>query len=606
MHPADLSSSRREILQRTRLILGLSAGFALVFALRELVDPAQPLGARFAVRVVGIALAVVGIAVLRARGAVRHARPLAVATIAVAYALTALAGIASPTAEYGTTAILFVGAALTTATVVPWGVAGQVGTVVIGAASLCAAVMWKDRGLHALASDPAAAVAMGFGLSVATAATLARYRAAHRRERIGRIRAHAALGRLNARLEQRVADRTAALAATNRQLADEVAERRRAARALRAAQAQLVDTIDNSTALIWLKDLEGRYLLVNREFERVLGVPRMRVIGRTDAELFAIDLAARMAAHDDAVRAGGAPVSFEQALPLAGAPRTFVCAKFPLRGPEGTPYGIGCMATDITLVKQLQESLRLHEAELAHVLRLHTIGEMAATLAHEINQPLGAIANYAHGGAQRLRAGAGGGAELLDAFDAIGREALRAGRILRDVRALVARESGDASSFELNALAEEAARVIEPHAREYGIAVRVDPAAGVPPVRGNRTQIEQVMVNLLLNGVQAIAGAGSRRREVVLATSRGAHAVEVAVTDTGPGIAPGMAHKLFTPFVTSKARGLGLGLAISRSIVERHGGRLWTTPNRGSGATFRFTLPIAARPDFAAPDRRAS
>ena len=121
-------------------------------------------------------------------------------------------------------------------------------------------------------------------------------------------------------------------------------------------------------------------------------------------------------------------------------------------------------------------------------------------------------------------------------------------------------------------------------------------------MRVNPTQIEQVMVNLMLNGVQAVAGQGETRREVVVATTRRGDTVEVAVTDTGAGIATAVANKLFTPFVTTKARGLGLGLAISRTIVENHGGRLWGDgPQHGPGATFRFSLPLAAVPTDVRP-----
>lgn len=586
-------STRRHLLDRLRFILLICAVVASGFAARE-VGGTYPLGAQFALRLLGIGLAIIGIVALKGSWALRFAWPLAIGIISFAYLITALAGVASPTHEYTTTAMLFVGAALITATVMPWGLGPQSVTVLAGVLALAAGVIWKDGGLDVLATDPGAAVAMAFLLSLVTAREFDRYRVAHRRELMERQRADATVRRLNAHLEQRVVGRTAELQSANRQLAGEIAERRKAAQAMRASQAQLADTLDNSTAIVSLKDIEGRYLMVNREFERLFGCRRLVVNGRTDADLFPASLAERLGARDEDVVRGGMPVSFEQELTAGDTPRSYVCVKFPLRGTDGSLYGVGSMSTDITVLKQLQEALRRHQDELAHVLRLHTIGEMAATLAHEINQPLCAITNYAQGGVQRLRGNTVDQAALLQAFEHIAHEGLRAAEILRGIRGLVQRDTDVESAIDVNALAGEALRVLEPQARLHGVTVRLESGAGIPMVQANPTQIEQVMVNLMLNGVQATASATGARREVVVVTACNGDTVEVAVSDTGNGIAPTVAAKLFTPFVTTKARGLGLGLAISRSIIENHGGRLWVMQNAETGTTFRFSLPVLA------------
>jgi C4-dicarboxylate-specific signal transduction histidine kinase len=147
----------------------------------------------------------------------------------------------------------------------------------------------------------------------------------------------------------------------------------------------------------------------------------------------------------------------------------------------------------------------------------------------------------------------------------------------------------------VRALAGEAVRVLEPEARLHGVTVRLEDGEALPPVLGNAIQIEQVLVNLMLNGVQAVADCA--RREVVVAATRSGDTVEVAVSDSGDGIAAAVLNRLFSPFVTTKARGLGLGLAISRTIVENHGGRLWATSMTEAGATFRFSLPLASARD---------
>jgi PAS domain S-box-containing protein len=587
-------STRRHLVERLRFILLICAVLASCFAAREALSGPYPLGAQFAIRLLGIGLAIIALAVLKSSWTLRWAWPLAIGIISFAYLITASAGIVSPTHEYATTAMLFVGAGLVTATVMPWGLGPQSVTVLAGVSALAVGVIWKDGNLDVLATDPGAAMVMAFLLSLVTAREFDRYRVAHRRELLERRRADATVRRLNAHLEGRVAQRTAELQSANRQLAAEIDERRQAARAMRASQAQLADTLDNSTAIVSLKDIEGRYLLVNREFERLFGCRRQVVTGRTDADLFSGGLAERLRARDEDVARGGIPVSFEQELTVGDAPRSYVCVKFPLRGTDGVLYGVGSMATDITVLKQLQEELRRHQDELAHVLRLHTIGEMAAALAHEINQPLCAITNYAQGGVQRLRGNSVDPAALLQAFEHIAHEGLRAGEILRGIRGLVRRDAELDNSIDINALASEALRVLAPQARLHGVTVRLEGGGGIPPVHANPTQIEQVMVNLILNGVQAAAGADGARREVVVATTRNGDTVEVAVSDTGHGIAPGVAAKLFAPFVTTKARGLGLGLAISRSIIEHHGGRLWVAQSAEAGATFRFSLPILA------------
>jgi len=242
-------------------------------------------------------------------------------------------------------------------------------------------------------------------------------------------------------------------------------------------------------------------------------------------------------------------------------------------------------------LEEAHVALRHHQAELAHALRLHTMGAMAAALAHEINQPLCAITNYARGGVQRLRNGTPDPASLQQAFEEIARQGLRAGEIVHGIRKLVQRETTVSDGVHLNALAAEAARLLEPQARLHGVAVHLDLAPSLPSVRADATQIEQVLLNLMLNGVEAATGVTGRTPEVVVTTGVRDDIVEVAIRDTGAGLAPAVEATLFTPFVTSKPKGLGLGLAISRSIVELHGGRLWASSPPGEGATFQFFLP---------------
>jgi C4-dicarboxylate-specific signal transduction histidine kinase len=235
---------------------------------------------------------------------------------------------------------------------------------------------------------------------------------------------------------------------------------------------------------------------------------------------------------------------------------------------------------------------RQHQAGIAHAARLSTLGGMAAGLAHEINQPLSAIVSYASGSARRIRGGDIDPAALLEVVDAIADEALRAGEILRRIREFVRNAEAVRRRTDLNALVREAIHFAEVEAREQGITLRL--ALGHAPldVEVDAIQLEQVILNLVRNGFEAMGDGDGAPCELSIETvARAGGAVELIVRDTGRGLAQGSAARLFEPFFTTKQDGLGLGLPISRSIVEVHGGQLWVTPNTPRGAAFHVLLP---------------
>jgi signal transduction histidine kinase len=241
---------------------------------------------------------------------------------------------------------------------------------------------------------------------------------------------------------------------------------------------------------------------------------------------------------------------------------------------------------------------RQHQAELAHAARLHTLGEMAAGLAHELNQPLAAIVNYARGCALRLRAGDVEREQLIEVIEEMSEQALRAGEVLRRVREFARTGELHRERLDPTELVREAARLAEVDARRLGVAMRLESSGDTPPVEVDRIQVEQVILNLVRNGFEAME-VPRGPRELRIRTSTTAHGeIEIAVSDTGTGLPEGVASRVFDPFYTTKPDGLGLGLAISRSIIEAHGGRLWAS-NGGRGATFHFTLPaaIVSEPD---------
>ncbi|MGV8840271.1 MAG: sensor histidine kinase [Bauldia sp.] len=248
---------------------------------------------------------------------------------------------------------------------------------------------------------------------------------------------------------------------------------------------------------------------------------------------------------------------------------------------------------DLTERQAAEARLQELQSELTHISRLSAMGEMASTLAHELNQPLSALANYLRGARRLLDRPEGDLAMVTGALDKAAEQALRAGDIIRRLRDFVARGEEARTIEAVTRLVEEASALALVGAKEQGIRVsfRLDPRA--PTALVDRVQVQQVLVNLIRNAVDAMAGA--KKRELVIATRPvEGDMVEIAVSDTGPGIDPAIAGNLFHPFQTTKAQGMGLGLSICRTIIEAHGGRIGVDPPSGSGATFRFTVPSSA------------
>lgn len=248
---------------------------------------------------------------------------------------------------------------------------------------------------------------------------------------------------------------------------------------------------------------------------------------------------------------------------------------------------------DLTERQQTETRLQELQSELVHVSRLTALGEMASALAHELNQPLSAIANYLKGSSRLLATEAPPVSRIRDAIDKAADQALRAGDIIRRLRDFVSRGETERRIESLSKLVEEAGALALVGVKDADVRVgfHYDPSADL--VLADRVQIQQVVLNLMRNAIDAMSDAP--RRELLVSTSRvdPAHAL-VTVADTGPGIAAEIADQLFQPFVTTKRHGMGVGLSISRTIVEAHGGRIWADPTPGGGTTFHFTLNSAS------------
>lgn len=239
------------------------------------------------------------------------------------------------------------------------------------------------------------------------------------------------------------------------------------------------------------------------------------------------------------------------------------------------------------------QRLREMQAELRQVARLNEMGTLAATLAHDINQPLTAAATFAEAGLRLLPPGPQQAA-AREAMREAAEQAVHAGRIVGRLRDLLAAPDGRRVPADVNALVRSAVALALADARQRGIVPRFTLAPDLPPVALDRVQIGQVVVNLVRNAMEAMSEAP--RRDLLVATAAAAPGrIEIAVADTGPGIAPEVRDRLFSPFVTTKPGGMGVGLAISRAVVEEHGGELRCAPNPGGGSVFRLILPVDPR-----------
>ncbi len=265
----------------------------------------------------------------------------------------------------------------------------------------------------------------------------------------------------------------------------------------------------------------------------------------------------------------------------------------PLRWVDGRNVRL-VAATDITDRKQAEALSRQQQEKLQQTSHLITVGHMASTLAHEMNQPLAAIANYTMGCVRRLRTGTWDTQELLATMEKAGAQAERAGRIIQRVRELVRKREPQLVDCDINSVISNAAGLIEINAEKNNVRVKLELAAELPVVHADGVMLEQVILNIARNGIESMQQTPPNERELTMRSRANQNgAIEIEIADTGCGIPAAMNGNSFESFFTTKPDGLGMGLNICRSIMELHHGQLRATRNSGRGSTFHLTLPVA-------------
>jgi two-component system sensor kinase FixL len=375
---------------------------------------------------------------------------------------------------------------------------------------------------------------------------------------------------------------------TNRQL-DEALQRKAL---LRADRNYLADIVESSNDAIVGRDASSKIVSWNRGAEATFGYRADEIVGLSSTVLAPPDLQHEAGAILERLKSGLPVMNYETSrVHKDGHVIQVSMTVSPICNINGEVVGTSSVMRDITEQRRAQESLKKLQAELIHLSRWNTMGMMASTLAHELNQPLTAMLNYVRA-ARRLLADRGA-LDRAEAFlDKAVEETKLAGGIIRSLRDFIEKRESNRTLEDLNKTVEEAFALSLAHGPDAAVKCTLALEPNLPPVMIDKIQIEQVLLNLIRNALDAMQGTGEPSLAIRSEQAEEGF-VAVSVSDCGPGVAPDVMKRLFEPFVTTKDRGMGVGLTICQSIVEAHGGRIWTEPNIPKGATFCFRLPIA-------------
>jgi PAS domain S-box-containing protein len=375
-------------------------------------------------------------------------------------------------------------------------------------------------------------------------------------------------------------------------VAERTSELERSYRELQRSEHELRELTEAIPQQIWSAAPDGSFEYCNQHLLQLVGASESQLRGQEFLRIFHPEDREIFASAWRAALASGQRLEGEWRIQCVGCGyRWFLVRALPRRGQDGAILRWYGTLIDVDDREKAQQQLARTQSEFARLSRVLSMGEMAVSIAHEINQPLTAVVTQGYACLGWLKAQPPNLEKARRTTEKIVEEGTRAGAVVQRIRALFSRESRPRVRVEINSVIREMVGLLREAALRYDVSVRTRLANGLPPVEIDRVQIQQVLVNLAVNGMEAMSGTPGAR-ELMITSSLGEDgAIRVRVEDSGPGITPEDAERIFDPFFSTKEGGIGVGLSISRSIVEAHDGRLWTEPRRGGGTVFQFTLP---------------
>jgi PAS domain S-box-containing protein len=381
-------------------------------------------------------------------------------------------------------------------------------------------------------------------------------------------------------------------------IGQDITERKRAEAELRESEARFRLVADSAPVLIWMSGTDKLCTYFNKPWLDFTGRSLEQELGNGWAE--GVDPEDLQRCLDTYIQSFDRREAFRMEYRLRrhdGEFRWVLDIGAPRFNPDGSFAGYIGSCIDVTEKRRAEEQLRQAQENLARVSRVIAMGELAAAIAHEVNQPLGAVVTNASASLRWLAGQPPNLGEAREAIDRTVRDANRASEVIVKIRALLQKVPPQMEQLDVNVVIREVLTLADNELLRSGIAVQTDLAPDVPKVFGDRVQLQQVLLNLILNGIDAMRTITHRPRELRIKSATHPDGVLIQVHDSGDGVNPEQANHIFDPFFTTKPQGIGIGLSVGRSIVEAHGGRLWFTPGASHGVVFQFTVPKADTSD---------
>lgn len=362
-------------------------------------------------------------------------------------------------------------------------------------------------------------------------------------------------------------------------------------RNLQISELRMRAVLDNIPAVVYTKDILGRYLFINREFEKLFHISNEEAAGKKDHDLFPPAQAEQFRANDEQVLKSRKTIQSEETARISGINHDFLSIKFPVMDTDGFPIAICGISTDVTETHKTNEELDLLRRQVWHADRVLRTGVMTASLAHELSQPLAAILCNAQAGLRFINRGTPDLEELGEILNDIARDDKRAATIIKGLRAMLRQQETEREIFDLGECVHELLELMHTEFIERRIECESDIEPGCN-ILADRVQVQQVLLNIILNAMEAMSDIENKKRHLKIRVSRSNDSgIRVTIRDSGIGVPDDKLGRIFDGYYTTKDKGLGIGLAMCRTIVELHSGRIWIQANDDWGVTVFISLP---------------